>query len=64
MRARPSGRTRRSATPQSVHNAEVHERGLVGMGATVLDRSVVGKRAMVGADSLVTEDTEIEPETL
>ena len=47
-----------------VHNAEVRERGLVGMGATVLDRSVVGERAMVGANSLVTEDTEVEPKTL
>ncbi|PSP36542.1 gamma carbonic anhydrase family protein [Halobacteriales archaeon QH_10_70_21] len=47
-----------------VHNAEVRERGLVGMGATVLDRSVVGEEAMVGANSLVTEDSEIEPSTL
>ena len=47
-----------------VHSAEVRERALVGMGATVLDRSVVGERAMVGANSLVTEDTEVEPETL
>ena len=34
------------------------------MSATVLDRSVVGERAMIGANSLVTEDTEIEPKTL
>ena len=47
-----------------VHNAEVRERGLVGMGATVLDRSVVGERAMVGANSLVAEDTDVEPNTL
>jgi carbonic anhydrase/acetyltransferase-like protein (isoleucine patch superfamily) len=47
-----------------VHDAEVRERGLVGMGATVLDRSVVGSEAMVGANSLVTEDSEIEPSTL
>ena len=47
-----------------VHNAEVRERGLVGMGATVLDRSVVGEEAMVGANSLVTDDSEIEPSTL
>jgi len=47
-----------------VHNAEVRERGLVGMGATVLDRSVVGEEAMVGANSLVTEDSEIEASTL
>ncbi len=47
-----------------VHNATVGERGLIGMGATVLDRSTVGAEAMVGANSLVTEDTEIEPSTL
>jgi carbonic anhydrase/acetyltransferase-like protein (isoleucine patch superfamily) len=44
-----------------VHAATVRERALVGMGATVLDRSVVGERAVVGANSLVTEDTDIEP---
>lgn len=43
-----------------VHDATVKERGLVGMGSTVLDRSVVGERAVVGANSLVTADTEIE----
>lgn len=47
-----------------VHNAEVAERALVGMGATVLDRSTVGEYAMVGANSLVTEGSEIEPQTL
>ena len=47
-----------------VHNAAVHERGLVGMGATLLDRSVVGEEAMVGANSLVTEDSTIESSTL
>jgi len=47
-----------------VHNAAVHQRGLVGMGATVLDRSVVGEEAMVGANSLVTEDSTIETSTL
>ncbi len=47
-----------------VHSCEVGTRALIGMGATVLDGSVVGERAMVGANSLVTEDTEIEPNTL
>lgn len=47
-----------------VHSSTVEKQALVGMGATVLDRSVVGERAMVGANSLVTEDTEIQPETL
>lgn len=47
-----------------VHGASVGRRGLVGMGAIVLDDSVVGERAMVGANSLVTEGTEIPPSTL
>lgn len=47
-----------------VHAAEVGERALVGMGATVLDDSVVGERAMVGANSLVTEGTDVPPNTL
>lgn len=47
-----------------VHACVVEERALVGMSATVLDRSVVGERAVVGANSLVTEGTEIEPRTL
>jgi carbonic anhydrase/acetyltransferase-like protein (isoleucine patch superfamily) len=47
-----------------VHSAEMKERSLVGMGATVLDGSVVGARAIVGANSLVTENTDVEPETL
>lgn len=47
-----------------VHAAEVRSQALVGMGATVLDRSVLGERAMVGANSLVTEDTGIEADTL
>ena len=47
-----------------VHACTVEERALVGMGATVLDGSVVGKRAVVGANSLLTEGTEVEPETL
>ncbi|MFQ3284562.1 MAG: carbonic anhydrase/acetyltransferase-like protein (isoleucine patch superfamily) [Natronomonas sp.] len=34
------------------------------MGATVLDRSILGERAMVGANSLATEDTEIGADTL
>lgn len=47
-----------------VHAAEVEESALVGMGSTVLDRSVVGEGAMVGANALVTEGTEIPPRTL
>ena len=47
-----------------VHGASIGRRGLVGMGAIVLDDSVVGERAMVGANALVVEGTEIPPNTL
>ncbi|MEF8861460.1 MAG: gamma carbonic anhydrase family protein [Haloarculaceae archaeon] len=47
-----------------VHGASIGRRALVGMGAIVLDDSVVGERGMVGANSLVTEGTEIPPNTL
>lgn len=47
-----------------VHGATLERRALVGMGAIVLDDSVVGERALVGANSLVTEGTEIPPNAL
>jgi carbonic anhydrase/acetyltransferase-like protein (isoleucine patch superfamily) len=47
-----------------VHGASLDYRSLVGMGAIVLDDAVVGERAMVGANSLVTEGTDIPPNTL
>lgn len=47
-----------------VHGCRTEERSLVGMGAIVLDDSVVGERAMVGANALVTEGTEIPPHTM
>ena len=47
-----------------VHDCEIERRALVGMGATVLDGSTVGEKAIVGANSLVTEETHVEPETL
>nr|WP_256028292.1 hypothetical protein [Natronomonas aquatica] len=34
------------------------------MGATVLDESVIGERAVIGANSPVTEGTDVEPGTL
>jgi carbonic anhydrase/acetyltransferase-like protein (isoleucine patch superfamily) len=47
-----------------VHGCRTEERSLVGMSAVVLDDCVIGERAMVGANSLVTEGTEIPAETL
>lgn len=42
-----------------VHGAEVKDNSLIGMGATVLNRAVVGKNCIVGANALVTAGTEI-----
>jgi carbonic anhydrase/acetyltransferase-like protein (isoleucine patch superfamily) len=47
-----------------VHGATVGPRALVGMGAVVLDDSTLGEEAMVGANSLVTEGTEVPANTL
>ena len=42
-----------------VHGAEVMDNSLIGMGATVLNRAVIGKNCIVGANALVTAGTEI-----
>lgn len=47
-----------------VHAATVGERAMVGMSATVLDGAHVGEESLVAAGSVVTEDTEIPPNTL
>jgi carbonic anhydrase/acetyltransferase-like protein (isoleucine patch superfamily) len=47
-----------------VHDAVVHERAMVGMGAVVLDGATVGARALVGAGAVVTEGTAVPPDTL
>lgn len=47
-----------------VHACTVEERAVIGMGATVLDDSVIGHHSIVGAGSVVTEGTEVRPYTL
>ncbi|MCQ8902474.1 MAG: gamma carbonic anhydrase family protein [Methanothrix sp.] len=48
----------------TVHAARIEEEAMVGIGATVLSRSVVGRGAIVAAGALVLEGTEVPPETL
>lgn len=48
----------------TLHGCTVEDGAFIGMKATVLDRVIVGRGAMVAAGSLVTEGTEIPPETL
>lgn len=40
-----------------IHGAQVNDYALIGMGATLLDGSVIGAQSMIGAHSLVTADT-------
>ena len=39
-----------------VHSAQVGDGALIGMGATLLNRSRIGARCLVGAGALVTEN--------
>lgn len=47
-----------------VHACEIEEECLIGMGATILDGSVIGARSIVGAGSLVTGGARIPPGSL
>lgn len=47
-----------------IHGCTIEEEVLVGMGATVLDHAVVGRHSVVGAQALVTKNTEIPPRSL
>jgi carbonic anhydrase/acetyltransferase-like protein (isoleucine patch superfamily) len=42
----------------------LEDESLVGMGATVLDGAVIGRGSVVGAQSLVTQNTTIPPGSL
>ena len=47
-----------------IHGCTIEEEVLVGMGATILDHAVVGRHSIVGAQALVTKNTEIPPRSL
>lgn len=47
-----------------LHACTVKDEVLVGMGAIVLDGSVIGERSVIGAGALVTGGTEIPPGSL
>ena len=48
----------------TVHACTIGDEVLVGMGATVLDGSVVGARSIIGAHALITGGTNIPPGSL
>ncbi|MFB6247301.1 MAG: gamma carbonic anhydrase family protein [Salinibacter sp.] len=47
-----------------VHGCTIEDEVLIGMGATVLDHATIGRRSIVGAQALVTKETEIPPRSL
>ena len=42
-----------------LHGATIHDRVLIGMGAKVLDRSVIGSNSLVAAGAVVREGFEV-----
>jgi len=47
-----------------IHGCTVADEVLVGMGATILDHARIGRHSIVGAQALVTKNTEIPPRSL
>ena len=47
-----------------LHSCSIGDGSLVGMGATVLNRSQVGRNCLIGANALVPEGTEIPDNSL
>ncbi len=47
-----------------LHGATIHDYSLIGMGAKVLDRAVVGTESLVAAGTVVREGFEVPPRTL
>ncbi len=47
-----------------IHGCTIEDEVLIGMGATVLDHAVIGQHSIVGAQALVTKNTEIPPRSL
>jgi carbonic anhydrase/acetyltransferase-like protein (isoleucine patch superfamily) len=47
-----------------LHGCEVKDGSLIGMGAILMDKVVIGKHCLIGAGSLVTEESVFEDELL
>jgi carbonic anhydrase/acetyltransferase-like protein (isoleucine patch superfamily) len=47
-----------------VHGATVRDDVLIGMGAVVLNRAVIGSGSIIGAGSVITEGMEVPPNSL
>jgi len=47
-----------------IHGCTIEDEVLVGMGTTVLDHAHIGRHCIIGAQALVTKNTEIPPRSL
>ena len=47
-----------------VHACEIEDEVLVGMGAIIMDGAKIGRRSIIGAQALVTQNTVIPPGSL
>ena len=47
-----------------LHGCTVHDEALIGMGARILNKAVIGAQCLVGAGTLVTEGKTFEPRML
>ena len=48
----------------TIHGAKIEDNVLIGMGATILDYSVIGTNSIVAAGSLILENTIVEPNSI
>ncbi len=48
----------------TLHGCEIGDRVLIGMGAIIMDKAKIGSDSLVGAGSLVTQNTEFPPGSL
>ncbi|RLD47029.1 MAG: gamma carbonic anhydrase family protein [Bacteroidetes bacterium] len=48
----------------TIHGAKIEDNVLVGMGATILDYSVIGTNSIVAAGSLILEGTKVEANSI
>ena len=48
----------------TIHGAKIEDNVLIGMGATILDYSVIGTNSIIAAGSLVLEKTIVEPNSI
>ncbi len=48
----------------TIHGAKIEDNVLIGIGATVLDHSVIGRNSIIAANSLILTGTVVEPNSI